>query len=705
MKKFAMYLSCLLIFMTLILTSVLVGSFNNLKNFSSLGATVFATEDISSGIANGERTANLDSKNVSVFIRKPTYSVVLEDKLYFIDEADNLLKAYDLTNLEFVENYVDLTNYSVISTCVSENYWYLLVFDLANEKSKVLKVNLQTLEVDESFSCEVDNYFKAIFVQNVTLKVKINQSGTDDVSNYTDKSFTLVTCSVKGYNTKLYLFDNTANPSENQPEIIEIKLEDTSVIENLRKTISYQVDGRLYIVYVYNNSLGYFSVAKFDELTTLNQESKVVDNLNTPKLKEDESTKNVNLSLIDIEFAKINSNDFLAVSYRNIDNNNEFVKLYSFDFSNISDTTAPLIDFNFSNIKYLSFNGDTFTYPDSSKQIINYVKVSATETPNPEGGSSIIEFSHTMAHIENPLYNITYYKDEVSSSDPTQKPFIYKTTESLTSLYSDPWGAKSKIDILKGKDVIVIGEARVANSSQTKIEDYDYCLYTYCEKNYCGFIKNSDLIKKNEITPTEAGYKNRLGVWPKTILYSLPTTILKPFETKESCPLTPSKIMVIEDNSTIEVRKMICGYEANGVKFVKVIVNENQVGYIDEKCIRKPAEIVDFVITNATIKKDNTIVYLSASKDATKLPFTLKEGTNVRINGARNTKSGFTNITFNDEFGVEYSGYIETDYLKADAWSTLQIVGCILIAINIGLLILILVFRNQHLGSQGQKLE
>ena len=208
MKKFAMYLSCLLIFMTLILTSVLVGSFNNLKNFSSLGATVFATEDISSGIANGERTANLDSKNVSVFIRKPTYSVVLEDKLYFIDEADNLLKAYNLTNLEFVENYVDLTNYSVISTCVSENYWYLLVFDLANEKSKVLKVNLQTLEVDESFSCEVDNYFKAIFVQNVTLKVKINQSGTDDVSNYTDKSFTLVTCSVRGYNTKLYLFDN-----------------------------------------------------------------------------------------------------------------------------------------------------------------------------------------------------------------------------------------------------------------------------------------------------------------------------------------------------------------------------------------------------------------------------------------------------------------------------------------------------------------
>jgi len=109
--------------------------------------------------------------------------------------------------------------------------------------------------------------------------------------------------------------------------------------------------------------------------------------------------------------------------------------------------------------------------------------------------------------------------------------------------------------------------------------------------------------------------------------------------------------------------------------------------------------------TNATIKNDGTTVYLSPSVDSTVLSFKLDAGKNVRINGKRNTKTGFTSITFNDEYGNEYSGYIETDYIKSDSWSTLQIVGCVLIAINIGLLILILIYRNKHLGNRGQKIE
>ena len=58
---------------------------------------------------------------------------------------------------------------------------------------------------------------------------------------------------------------------------------------------------------------------------------------------------------------------------------------------------------------------------------------------------------------------------------------------------------------------------------------------------------------------------------------------------------------------------------------------------------------------------------------------------------------------YNDEFGNVLDGYIKTDYLETVTWTTLQIVGCILIAINIGLLILILVFRKRKIGSDGQK--
>ena len=52
-----------------------------------------------------------------------------------------------------------------------------------------------------------------------------------------------------------------------------------------------------------------------------------------------------------------------------------------------------------------------------------------------------------------------------------------------------------------------------------------------------------------------------------------------------------------------------------------------------------------------------------------------------------------------------YNFAVWTDYVKADSWSTLQIVGCILIAINIGLLVLILIYRKNHLGNRGQKIE
>ena len=58
------------------------------------------------------------------------------------------------------------------------------------------------------------------------------------------------------------------------------------------------------------------------------------------------------------------------------------------------------------------------------------------------------------------------------------------------------------------------------------------------------------------------------------------------------------------------------------------------------------------------------------------------------IIGKRDTQTGFTKIKFNDEFGNEFEGYIKTESIQSDAWSQLQIIGSILIAINTGILIL-----------------
>ena len=73
------------------------------------------------------------------------------------------------------------------------------------------------------------------------------------------------------------------------------------------------------------------------------------------------------------------------------------------------------------------------------------------------------------------------------------------------------------------------------------------------------------------------------------------------------------------------------------------------------------------------------------------------------IEGKRDTKTGFTFIRYNDEYGNELTGYIATDYIESNSWTTMQIIGCILIAINVGLLILILIFKKNHIGKDGQR--
>ena len=49
------------------------------------------------------------------------------------------------------------------------------------------------------------------------------------------------------------------------------------------------------------------------------------------------------------------------------------------------------------------------------------------------------------------------------------------------------------------------------------------------------------------------------------------------------------------------------------------------------------------------------------------------------------------------------TGYILTDTIDTDSWTTLQIIGCVLIAINVGLLILILRFKRNSIGTNGSK--
>ena len=615
----------------------------------------------------GEQS-NQSQTEVSIFIRKPSYSVFYNQKIFFLDDVDGLLKSYNTSTQSFDTEYLDLSELKIVDVAFADNFLYILTS--GETVNNLNRINLDTLSIDSNFDESVENVYTTLFASCIS---------------FDSKDYALVTLSAPHQTPKMVLFDEEIKTSEQ----ISIKFDTAhaSIIDNIEKTLVYQDENQnVHLVFVYNKEIDHFSVNSISSLKNLASDNTVVSTMKNTALPDDLLDMS-ELMIKNVGLAKIDNKDMIAVAF-STSNSEQHIKFYSFNFDDFSqnsikyETKAPC-----QNAELINFNNEFFSYVDIQNQKLHLTSMPSGDT----------------AEIDNPDYNITYYEEE---------NFVYKESVTLTELYQDPWGAKFEILIGSQSDVIKIGQAKIVGLNK-EITDYDYCLFTSNNENHCGFIKSVDLIQKETLSPKEAGFKELGGkcivtVWPNTALYSLPSTItgvLGRPNKDGTYSLVSKRLTTIEDSSPIQVIDVLCNYYANGIQMLKVIVNDSQVGYIDANCVRNPAEIRDFVITNATIKKDGTTVYLSPSLDSTVLAFKLDAGKNVRINGKRDTKTGFTSITFNDEYGNEYSGYIETDYIKSDSWSTLQIVGCVLIAINIGLLILILIYKKNHLGNRGQKIE
>lgn len=629
------------------------------------------------------------TEEYTIFIRKPTYSVFYNNKIYFIDDADKLLKVYNNeTKMLDNEHYYNLSEFysnHPFGVCYLNGKLYILTHE--EDKNTVKKIDLETLTLDNDFNLATSQDYDSFFAQKVTF------DGTD---------YTLFTFCKSGENPYVALYNDSGKNIEVQFNLTfasqALNLDED--LKNYSKIVSYQKNTSLYIIFIYDyqkdgsyiTKLAYY---KFDTLSDFteheNDENAFTETPNGKSLSEINKLT-LDYRIIDVNFARVDSVDYLAVSYKN-SSKNEVLHLYNLGFGNTSAISlkgeSPC-----SNSKYSLFNGSIFVTTNEEEQSLFYNIITSSDEQ--------LLFSK-QNEIVNPEYTITYLDEMI---DAEKDKFVFKTTKTATQIYKKPWGTNSIIEISKNIDVVKIGSANLKDDKKTAISDYDYCLFTVNNKNYCGFIKTSDLEEKSAVT--ENNYSKRVTIWPDTKLYALPsvvTGIIGETEQGNIYSLSPNTAVSVSENDEIEVVDMICNYSSNGEKMVKICVNGKTYGYVEAKCIHNPADVKEFVITNATIKQDGTVVYKDKNTSGETFSFKLNSGKNVRINGKRDTKTGWTSITFNDEYGNEFSGYIQTDNIKADAWSTLQILGCILIAINIGLLILILVYKKKHLGSHGQKIE
>ena len=118
---------------------------------------------------------------------------------------------------------------------------------------------------------------------------------------------------------------------------------------------------------------------------------------------------------------------------------------------------------------------------------------------------------------------------------------------------------------------------------------------------------------------------------------------------------------------------------------------DGTIGYVEKSDIDSVPEIT-LVQTNAVVLRDSAI-YKNA--DGTNQLYNVREGKRVRIIDYRVGREKYTLITYNDEDGITCTGYILTENIKADAWSTLQIIGFVLVVFSIILLVVILIVKNR----------
>lgn len=626
-----------------------------------LVCSIFCVQNRSDNTAKAE---TFSSVKESVFIRNPEYSTIYQNKIYFYDSYDKKIKVYDNENEVFLNETISFSDYSVIDAVSYESSFIFLV--KKEEQYSLSCLNLTNLEI-KMIALESDFVYTKISAQNINdledNHFIIALTSLDSNSKYCPILIKL-SSTYETLSSAKIKFDST------KANLTEIESDLTKILVSPSKN-----NDEINLIFIYQNKVSYSEIS----MTTLSQNEITLTKASI--IYDSLDSTNSDITIGNINFIELENGTHLVITY---DEQTEsevqtYLKLYSVVIDDAVNTKCIYTKTTeCKSSKHLLINGQYIIYP--SNQTITYKKINYN--------SSNDSYTSTASEIKNPEIQLVYYNE----SD-----FVYcSVNRSSAKLTKTPWDSEEIISIPEDYDIINIGYGKIMQTNE-KISDYVYCFVTVENKNYFGYMELDNIENKNIIQTESYKYKV-VRVVPNSNLYSAPTKVSGSTITDN---LSSSIIMQIKDNSRIKILDVICEYTSNNTTFIKVSVNDENIGYIDVANIISPSEKIDFIITNCSLKSD-TLVYQESSSGSSVIG-SLKKGYRVRINGKRNTKTGITCITYNDEYGNEFTGYIKTDNLKTDTWSTLQIIGCILIAINIGLLILILIFKKNRIGKNGEK--
>lgn len=258
---------------------------------------------------------------------------------------------------------------------------------------------------------------------------------------------------------------------------------------------------------------------------------------------------------------------------------------------------------------------------------------------------------------------------EISITEFAPQNFSHIKIKESASLFLKPYSETPWRTISEDSFINIIGE----------YSTFYYCLITDGEKNEFLFLSKS---VSHEIL--DLGNSNKEFYTTRTVnVYSLPSTVTD--EENIILKSLPADTKITTETSSTLVN-------TNGDSFYVTKVN-NEYGFVRSNFLQSTRGTVELTNDcNAKTKRD-TILFENA--DGTGEILALKKGTRITLLEDPAPNKTYLKAEFQDSKGVVFTGYVNSEDIKKDGLSTLQILGLILILLNITVLTVIILIKKQ----------
>lgn len=274
------------------------------------------------------------------------------------------------------------------------------------------------------------------------------------------------------------------------------------------------------------------------------------------------------------------------------------------------------------------------------------------------------------------------------SLETTSAHQFIRVTKSA-ELYATPFSIAPQFTVPSGTNLVILAKDDVA------FKNYYYCLYTTKTTNYYLYLKDTTPIEYTQKTPVSTPVKV-LGF--SVPVFALPSTI----EDNQN-----QIVERLQDNSILTQSVLQTVKNSHGESFYIVSTPSGNTGYVRYTQINSSKNLIatQKVKCNGRTKRETKMFLTPSPDDLTSYSdeeiaefetLGIEDNTRIKLLEKISAGSTYTRAVYQNDSGQVFYGYIQTEDVKSDELTPLQIIGLVLVAINILLLILIIIFRKRY---------